>query len=81
MKYVFLFYLLFLILVKFWTGNKSLPFLLIQVTESSTLSFWSKSSVDYEPRRIRLQSNSYTTNTLLDTVTAATVQVGILRMA
>ncbi|KAL3514794.1 hypothetical protein ACH5RR_027511 [Cinchona calisaya] len=43
-------------------------------TDSSTLSFWSKSSVDIEPRRIRLQSNSYTTNTLLDTVTAATVQ-------
>lgn len=32
--------------------------------------------MDIEPRRIRLQSNSYTTNTLLDTVTAATVQVG-----
>lgn len=31
--------------------------------------------MDIEPRRIRLQSNSYTTNTLLDTVTAATVQV------
>nr|XP_048331699.1 protein FREE1-like isoform X2 [Ziziphus jujuba var. spinosa] len=45
-----------------------------EVTESSTLSFWSKSSVDFEPRRIRLQSNSYTTNTLLDIITAATVQ-------
>ncbi|XP_057975540.1 protein FREE1 [Malania oleifera] len=44
------------------------------VTDSSTFAFWSKSSVDFEPRRIRLQSNSYTTNTLLDTVTAATVQ-------
>ncbi|KAM0008803.1 putative chromatin regulator PHD family [Helianthus debilis subsp. tardiflorus] len=43
--------------------------------DSSTLAFWSKSSVDIEPRRIRLQSNSYTTNTLLDTVTAATFQV------
>ncbi|EEF52759.1 zinc finger protein, putative [Ricinus communis] len=43
-------------------------------TDSSTFAFWSKSSVDIEPRRIRLQSNSYTTNTLLDTVTAATVQ-------
>ncbi|KAJ7966897.1 protein FREE1-like [Quillaja saponaria] len=43
--------------------------------DSSTLSFWSKSSVDIEPRRIRLQSNSYTTNTLLDIVTAATVQL------
>ncbi|XP_065880936.1 protein FREE1 [Euphorbia lathyris] len=44
-------------------------------TDSSTFAFWSKSSVDIEPRRIRLQSNSYTTNTLLDTVTAATVQI------
>ncbi|XP_010095523.2 protein FREE1, partial [Morus notabilis] len=42
--------------------------------DSSTLAVWSKSSVDIEPRRIRLQSNSYTANTLLDTVTAATVQ-------
>lgn len=46
-----------------------------EVTDSSTLAFWSKSSVDIEPRRIRLQSNSYTTNTLLDIVTAATVQL------
>ncbi|XP_061367436.1 protein FREE1-like isoform X2 [Gastrolobium bilobum] len=42
--------------------------------DSSTFAFWSKSSVDIEPRQIRLQSNSYTTNTLLDTVTAATIQ-------
>ncbi|CAI9763809.1 unnamed protein product [Fraxinus pennsylvanica] len=42
--------------------------------DSSTFAFWSKSSVDIEPKRIRLQSNSYTTNTILDTVTAATVQ-------
>ncbi|KAJ8540893.1 hypothetical protein K7X08_001709 [Anisodus acutangulus] len=42
--------------------------------DSSTFAFWSKSAVDIEPRRIRLQSNSYTTSTLLDTVTAATVQ-------
>ncbi|KAJ0702237.1 putative chromatin regulator PHD family [Helianthus annuus] len=42
--------------------------------DTSTFAFWSKSSVDIEPRRIRLQSNSYTTNTLLDTVTAATFQ-------
>ncbi|XP_073012375.1 protein FREE1-like [Typha latifolia] len=45
-----------------------------EVVDSSILAFWSKSSVDVEPRRIRLQSNSYTTSTLLDTVTAATVQ-------
>ncbi|GKA64808.1 GEM-associated protein 2 [Tanacetum coccineum] len=44
------------------------------VYDSSTLAFWSKSSVDIEPRRIRLQSNSYTTNTLLDTITAETFQ-------
>uniref|UniRef100_A0A0R0K2N8 FYVE-type domain-containing protein n=1 Tax=Glycine max TaxID=3847 RepID=A0A0R0K2N8_SOYBN len=42
--------------------------------DSSTFAFWSKSPVDIEPRRIRLQSNSYTTNTLLDIVTAATIQ-------
>ena len=52
-------------------------FSLQKVTSPSTFSFWSKSSVDIEPRRIRLQSSSYTTNTLLDTVTAATVQVRI----
>ncbi|KAK6938983.1 FYVE zinc finger [Dillenia turbinata] len=46
-----------------------------EVTDSSTLAFWSESSVDIEPRRIRLQSNSYTTNTLLDAITAATVQI------
>ncbi|KAI5655952.1 hypothetical protein M9H77_24745 [Catharanthus roseus] len=45
-----------------------------EVTDSSTLSFWSKSSVDIDPRRIRLQSNSYTTNTLLDTVFATIAQ-------
>ncbi|GFZ10463.1 RING/FYVE/PHD zinc finger superfamily protein [Actinidia rufa] len=47
----------------------------IPVYDSSTFAFWSKSSVDIEPRRIRLQSNSYTTNTILDIVTAATVQL------
>ncbi|XP_074279102.1 protein FREE1 [Silene latifolia] len=42
--------------------------------DSSTFAFWSKTPVDIDPRRIRLQSNTYTTNTILDTVTAATVQ-------
>lgn len=46
-----------------------------EATGSSTFTFWAKSSVDIEARRIRLQSNSYTTNTILDTVTAATVQL------
>ncbi|KAB2632637.1 fructokinase-1-like [Pyrus ussuriensis x Pyrus communis] len=44
-------------------------------TDSSTFAFWSKSSMDIEPRHIRLQSNSYTANTLLDTVIAATIHV------
>lgn len=47
----------------------------MQKFDSTTLAFWSKSPVDIEPRRIRLQSNSYTNNTLLDTITAATIQV------
>ncbi|CAH2036750.1 unnamed protein product [Thlaspi arvense] len=42
--------------------------------DSSILAFWSKTPVDIEAKRIRLQSNSYTTNTLLDTVTAAMFQ-------
>jgi hypothetical protein len=46
-----------------------------QVLDSSIFAFWSKSSVDVEAKRIRLKSNSYTSNTILDTVTAATVQV------
>ncbi|KAF8672843.1 hypothetical protein HU200_049179 [Digitaria exilis] len=44
------------------------------VLDSSIFAFWSKSSVDAEAKRIRLKSNSYTSNTILDTVTAATVQ-------
>ncbi|CAG7869467.1 unnamed protein product, partial [Brassica rapa] len=43
--------------------------------DSSILAFWSKTPVDIDAKRIRLQSNSYTTNTLLDTVTAAVFQV------
>ncbi|XP_051139366.1 protein FREE1 [Andrographis paniculata] len=45
-----------------------------EAIDSSTFAFWSKSSVDFEPRRIRLKSNSYTNNTILDIVTAAIVQ-------
>ncbi|KAL5200650.1 hypothetical protein ABZP36_021853 [Zizania latifolia] len=44
------------------------------VLDSCIFAFWSKSSVDIEARRIRLKSSSYTTNTILDTVTAASVQ-------
>ncbi|XP_068646785.1 protein FREE1-like [Aristolochia californica] len=46
-----------------------------EVNDPSIYTFWAKTSVDIEPRRIRLQSNSYTTSTILDTVTAATVQL------
>ncbi|CAH8354156.1 unnamed protein product [Eruca vesicaria subsp. sativa] len=42
--------------------------------DSSILAFWSKTPVDIDAKRIRLQSNSYTTNTLLDIVTAAMFQ-------
>ncbi|CAH1435440.1 unnamed protein product [Lactuca virosa] len=45
-----------------------------EVYDSSTFAFWSKSSLDIEPRRIRLQSNSYITNTLLDTLTTTTTR-------
>ncbi|KAH7388299.1 hypothetical protein KP509_16G069000 [Ceratopteris richardii] len=45
-----------------------------EVSEPSVFAFWSKSSVDIEPRRIQLQSSSYTTNSILDTLTAASVQ-------
>lgn len=46
-----------------------------EVTDPSVYTFWAKSSVDIEPRRIRLQSNRYTTSTILDTVAAACVQI------
>lgn len=44
--------------------------------DSLIFAFWAKTSVDPEPRRIRLKSNSYTTSNILDTVTAASIQVG-----
>ncbi|KAL0332761.1 UNVERIFIED_CONTAM: protein FREE1 [Sesamum calycinum] len=44
---------------------------LCQVLDSYIFAFWAKNSVDPEPRRIRLKSNSYTTSNILDTVTAA----------
>lgn len=46
-----------------------------EVLDSYIFSFWAKMPVDVEPKRIRLKSNSYTTNTILDTVTAASVQL------
>ncbi|XP_066391061.1 protein FREE1-like isoform X1 [Miscanthus floridulus] len=45
-----------------------------EVLDATTFAFWAKTSVDVEPKRIRLKSSSYTSNTMLDTVTAATVQ-------
>ncbi|THG02795.1 hypothetical protein TEA_017025 [Camellia sinensis var. sinensis] len=49
-----------------------------EVLDSYIFAFWAKSSIDIELRRVRLKSNSYTTNNILDTVTAATFQVGDL---
>ncbi|KAG9442752.1 hypothetical protein H6P81_018606 [Aristolochia fimbriata] len=46
-----------------------------EVNDPSIYTFWAKTSVDFDPRRIRLQSNRYTTSTILDTVAAATVQL------
>ncbi|CAO2831348.1 unnamed protein product [Amaranthus hypochondriacus] len=46
-----------------------------EVLDSYIFAFWAKMPTDVEPKRIRLKSNSYTTNTILDTVTAASVQV------
>nr|CAB3454725.1 unnamed protein product [Digitaria exilis] len=45
-----------------------------EVLDSTIFAIWAKTSVDIEAKRIRLKSNSYTANTMLDTVTAATVQ-------
>lgn len=47
----------------------------IQVLDTYIFAFWAKTSVDPEPRRVRLKSSSYTTNNILDTLTAATIQV------
>ncbi|XP_040382342.1 protein FREE1 [Oryza brachyantha] len=44
------------------------------VLDSTVFAFWAKTPVDFEPKRIRLKSNSYTSSNLLDIVTAATVQ-------
>ncbi|GAB4847561.1 hypothetical protein Ancab_026622 [Ancistrocladus abbreviatus] len=46
-----------------------------EVLDSYIFAFWAKTSVDIEPKRIRLKSSSYTTNTILDIVTAASVQL------
>ncbi|XP_020581725.1 protein FREE1-like isoform X2 [Phalaenopsis equestris] len=46
-----------------------------EIMDSSIFVFWAKSSVDPESRRVRLQSNSYTSNTMLDSVTAAIAQL------
>ncbi|XP_059293021.1 protein FREE1-like [Lycium ferocissimum] len=46
-----------------------------EVLDSYIFAFWAKTSVDFEAKRIRLKSNSYTTNNILDAVTAASIQV------
>lgn len=44
------------------------------VLDSYIFAFWAKTSVDADAKRIRLKSNSYTTNNILDAVTAASIQ-------
>lgn len=46
-----------------------------QVKEPSVFTFWAKSAVDVDQRMIQLKSSSYTTTAILDTLTAACVQV------
>ncbi|XP_024520954.1 protein FREE1 [Selaginella moellendorffii] len=46
-----------------------------EVNEPSVFTFWAKSAVDFEQRRTRLQSSASTTNAILDTLTAACVQL------
>ncbi|KAL9160582.1 hypothetical protein ABFS82_08G209700 [Erythranthe guttata] len=45
-----------------------------EVLDMYIFAFWAKTNVDPEPARIRLKSTSYTTNNILDTVTAASIQ-------
>ncbi|MFX6573059.1 hypothetical protein ABTG52_08750, partial [Acinetobacter baumannii] len=45
-----------------------------EVLDSYIFALWARTSVDPEPRRVRLKSNSYITNNILDTVTAASIQ-------
>ncbi|XP_047334455.1 protein FREE1-like [Impatiens glandulifera] len=45
-----------------------------EVLDSYIFAFWAKSSVDADVKRIRLKSSSYTTNNILDAVTAASIQ-------
>ncbi|XP_055804094.1 protein FREE1-like [Solanum dulcamara] len=47
----------------------------MEVLDSYIFAFWAKTSVDNEAKRIRMKSNSYTTNNILDAVTAASIQV------
>jgi hypothetical protein len=47
----------------------------VQVKEPSVFTFWAKSAVDIDQRMIQLKSSSYTTTAILDTLTAACVQV------
>ncbi|KAM0057604.1 putative chromatin regulator PHD family [Helianthus debilis subsp. tardiflorus] len=46
-----------------------------EVLDSNIFAFWTKSSVDINPRRVRLKSNSYTTTKILDMVAAASFQL------
>ncbi|CAM6068761.1 unnamed protein product [Sphagnum tenellum] len=46
-----------------------------EVNEPSVFTFWAKSAVDFEQCTIQLQSSTHTINAILDTITAACVQL------
>lgn len=46
-----------------------------EVLDSYIFAFWAKTSIDVEPKRIRLKSNSYTSNNMLDMVAATSFQL------
>ncbi len=54
--------------------------LLGQVNEPSVFTFWAKSAVDFEQCTIQLQSSTHTINAILDTITAACVQVCVSQL-
>jgi hypothetical protein len=51
-----------------------------EVNEPSVFTFWAKSAVDFEQCTIRLQSSTHTINAILDTITAACVQVCVSQL-
>lgn len=47
----------------------------LQVKEPTVFTFWVRTAVDVDQRAVRLRSNVATTTLILDTLTAACIQV------